>query len=263
MPSGTVGATAYRGCMARPHVVVYNEVSIDGRVVGFRTDPGRYYTLSFRWRADANLMGSRTALAFGPPESPADQARVVPDPPRKAVYPGFEDLVHDPLPLLVVPDSAGRVRSWIHAQAEPWWRGIVVLVTASTPSDYLDYLDRRGIEHHVVGDSRVDLTAALDLLAERHGVTLVRTDSGGSLNGALLEAGLVDEIALLLDPVVSGDPEGQGLVTLSRPLAPEGVRLELVELDRLDDGTLWLRYTVAGSAGSSESSGSAASASTA
>ena len=33
----------------------------------------------------------------------------------------------------------------------------------------------------------------------------MRVDSGGALNGALLRAGLVDEISLLVHPVLVGD----------------------------------------------------------
>ena len=50
-------------------------------------------------------MGSVTAQAFGPAE-PADQRmRTVPAPERLPVVPDFEDLVYEPRPLLVVPDS--------------------------------------------------------------------------------------------------------------------------------------------------------------
>jgi 2,5-diamino-6-(ribosylamino)-4(3H)-pyrimidinone 5'-phosphate reductase len=230
--------------MVRPRVVVYNAVSIDGRVVGFPVDAGRYYARGFRWRSDAILMGSVTATAFGPPEPEADQARALPAPERVPVYPGFEHLVTEPRPLLVVPDSGGRVRCWQLALAQPWYRGIVVLVAESTPREYVDYLDRRAIEHVVAGDDRVDLPATLGVLADRFGVRSVRTDSGGALNGALLAAGLVDEIALLLHPAVSGDPSGQRFFRLPHPLGAEGVPLTLLELERLDDGSLWLRYAV-------------------
>ena len=239
-----VGGRPYGADMQRPHVVVYNAVSIDGRVVGFSADPGRYYARGFRWTSDAILMGSVTATAFGPPESAADQAHALPPPERVPVYPGFEHLVTEPRPLLVVPDSGGRVRCWQHALAQPWYRGVVVLVSETTPREYTAYLGRRGIEHVVAGDDRVDLAAALDVLADRFGVGAVRTDSGGALNGALLAAGLVDEIGLILQPAVSGDPTGQRLVTLPHPLGTDGIPLTLLELDRLDDGALWLRYTV-------------------
>lgn len=239
-----MGAPAYRGGMARPHVVVYNETSIDGRIVGFDLDAGRYYRRGFRWHSDAILMGSVTAQAFGPPEPVEEQALVLPTPPRLPVYSGFEGLVYEPRPLLVVPDSRGAVRNWIHTVAQPWYRSIVVLVSRSTPGDYVDYLGRRGIEHVVSGDERVDLADALATLAERHHVASVRTDSGGSLNGALLAAGLVDEIALILNPHVSGRPDGQSLVRLPHPMGDGGIALALVELERLADGCLWLLYTV-------------------
>ncbi|WP_404390869.1 RibD family protein [Humibacillus xanthopallidus] len=228
--------------MDRPHVVTYNEVSIDGRVVGFDTHPSRYYRLGFRWHCDAILMGSTTALAFGPPESAADQLRSLPPPERVPVVPGFASLVTEPRPLLVVPDSRGAVRCWRDALAQPWYRSVVVLVSRSTPADYRDYLDRRGIEHLEAGDDRVDLATALERLAATHGVTAVRTDGGGALNGALLAADLVDEIALLLEPVVSSDPGGQGVVTLPHPASPGGIRLRLSDVERFDDGALLLRY---------------------
>lgn len=238
----TVGARTYRDGMTRPHVVIYNEVSIDGRVVGFDTDPSRYYRLGFRWHSDAILMGSTTALAFGPPEPVADQLQSLPTPERLPVVPGFESLVTEPRPLFVVPDSRGVVRCWRHALAQPWYRSVVVLVSRSTPSDYRHHLDRRGIVHLEAGDDHVDLADGLERLATTHGVSSVRTDGGGALNGALLAADLVDEIVLLLDPVVSSDPDGQRLVTLARATTPGGIRLRLEDVERFDDGALLLRY---------------------
>lgn len=228
--------------MGRPHVIIYNEISIDGRIGGFATHPSRYYARGFRWHSDAILMGSVTAQAFGPPEPAEHQVQALPAPERLRVVPGFEDLVYKPRPLLVVPDSRGAVRNWIHALAQPWYRSVVVLVSHTTPADYLAYLALRGIEHLVAGDDRVDLVVALDWLADRHGVRSIRTDSGGSLNGALLAADLVDEIALILNPTVSGDPDAQSLVRLPRPAGETGLGLRLLEVEQLDDGALWLRY---------------------
>ncbi|HEX6020785.1 MAG TPA: dihydrofolate reductase family protein [Solirubrobacter sp.] len=64
---------------------------------------------------------------------------------------------------------------------------------------------------------------------------VVRVDSGGALNGALLAAGLVDEISLLVHPLLVGDaPRWYGA---SAPLA-----LEMAAADTLDGGLVWLRY---------------------
>ena len=68
------------------------------------------------------------------------------------------------------------------------------------------------------------------------GDAVVRVDSGGALNGALLRAGLVDEISLLVHPcVVGAAPRWYG--------EPPPPALELSPLDGARD---WLRYRVVG-----------------
>ena len=227
----------------RPHLTVYNEISLDGKVTGFEGDGVRYYRRGFRWRTDAILMGSVTAQAFGPDETPAEQERDLPPLPLVELPPGFAELVYEPRPLLVVPDSQGRLRNWRGARSQPWYGRIVVLVTDATPRDYLAYLERRGITHLRAGSDRVDLPLALTRLADTHGVGSIRTDSGGALNGALLSAGLVDRVAVIIDPQIGRDPEAQTLIRL--PAAVEQTyALRLVESEVLADGALWLIYEV-------------------
>ena len=147
--------------------------------------------------------------------------------------------------MLIVPDSGGRLRNWTHARAQPWYGRIVALVSARTPPDYLDHLDRRGIEHLTAGDERVDLALALHRLRQEHEVTTIRTDAGGALNGALLAAGLVDRIVVIVAPRIGSDPEGQTLVRLPGPL-DRAPALRLVESEVLADGALWLVYACSG-----------------
>lgn len=225
----------------RPHLTVYNEISLDGKITGLDGDGVRYYRRGFRWHSDAILMGSVTAEAFGPNETLAEQQRELPPLPTAELPPGFAELVYAPRPVLVVPDSRGRLRNWRHARAQPWYGRIVVLVSDQTPADYLDHLGRRGIEHLRAGADRVDLPLALDLMADSYGVRSIRTDSGGALNGALLAAGLVDRIAVIVAPQIGSDPRAQTLIRLPRT-AETSTALTLVESEVLDDGALWLVY---------------------
>ena len=225
----------------RPHLTIYNEISLDGKITGFDGDGVRYYARGFRWRSHAILMGSVTAEAFGPNESAAEQRADLPPLDPAGFPPGFAELVEEPRPLLVVPDSAGRLRNWTHARAQPWYGRIIVLVGEQTPTDYLEHLDRRGIEHLTAGAERVDLSLALQQLSQQHDVRSIRTDSGGALNGALLAAGLVDRIAVIIAPRIGSDPAAQTLVRLPGSLA-DAPTLRLVESEVLDDGALWLVY---------------------
>ncbi len=69
----------------------------------------------------------------------------------------------------------------------------------------------------VCGDERVDLALALDLLADR-GLRHVLVEGGPSLLGTALAAGVVDELATTLAPVVVGG-DGPRIVT-GAPLSP-------------------------------------------
>jgi 2,5-diamino-6-(ribosylamino)-4(3H)-pyrimidinone 5'-phosphate reductase len=216
-----------------PKVVLYDAVSLDGRVEGFAPDIGRFYSLA-EWGEDVILAGADTMLAGG-------EADAAPDDPAAPAPPSAAPDAKGP--LLAITDSRGRLRSWdwIRAQ-QPFWRDAVALVSEATPEDYRAHLDGRAVRTFTAGHDRVDLRAALVWLATEYGARVVRVESGGSLNAALLRAGLVSELALLVHPSLAGE-DAQSFV---RGGLPEAVALTLLDCEVLDDGLLWLRYDVAG-----------------
>lgn len=177
-----------------PRVVVHNAASVDGRTTGFEPDLGLYYGLAARWQADAMLSGADTILAAPEGqivEAADDPLGPTPDRDRTRC-------------LLVISDSRGRLRCWQAMRDAGYWRDVVALCSHSTPGDYLDYLGRRRVDYILAGDDHVDLGAALEELSARYGIKLVRVDSGGTLNGALLRAGPVDEVSVLIHPSLVG-----------------------------------------------------------
>lgn len=96
-----------------------------------------------------------------------------------------------------------------------------------------------------VGEDRVDLPLALGRMRERLGVTCGVSEAGGGLNGALLRAGLVDEIQLLVLPAVVGGLGTPALFDGSQLLSGERpTSLRLLSRHAEADGMLWLRYEV-------------------
>ena len=218
-----------------PRVVIHNAVSVDGRIDWFTPDVGQFYELASRWREDATLAGSNTILSAGEEATEEDEDAL--EPPTRT--PG------DPRPLLVVPDSRGRIRNWLHLRKQPYWRDVVALCSLSTPSAYLEYLQQRHIDHIVAGDDHVDLRAALEQLHARYGVKLVRVDSGGTLNGVLLRAGLVDEVSLLVSPSLVGGTTPRSFFRAPDLVSAEGViQLRLTHVEALEGDVVWLRYEV-------------------
>jgi 2,5-diamino-6-(ribosylamino)-4(3H)-pyrimidinone 5'-phosphate reductase len=136
--------------------------------------------------------------------------------------------------LLAVIDSRGRVRSWGKLLAAGHWRGGLALCSSATPEKHLAYLRERHIEYERLGSDHVDLKSAIGSLAKR-GANTIRIDAGPTLNGLALRSGIVDELSLLVHPVIAGEgrsfAEGLDAPIKMRELDSEK-RREL----------LWLRY---------------------
>lgn len=249
--------------MSRPKVVLFGQVSVDGRLT---LAPG--VLLMFgdeRWQAVAGssevhkwLVSIHKPQAYleGSGSLVVEGSQPEPLPP---VSGGVEALYRDFLPEAVVNraghrgwftmvDSRGRIR-WLYKEwPEEEWAGwhLLVLVSHRTPPEYLAYLQRENIPYLVAGEEQVDLQLALEKLRAQLNVQCVLSTSPGKLGGALLRSGLVDEINIEFFPAVIG-----GFKTPSLFDAPElgpgewPTRLKLVSAQVQADGHVWLRYTVA------------------
>jgi len=94
-----------------------------------------------------------------------------------------------------------------------------------------------GVEQVALPDAegRVDLAAMMRELARR-GLNEVHVETGARLNGALLRAGLIDELVVYLAGAVLGDP-ARGMFDIGAPLASlaERVELEFTAIDQIGD----------------------------
>lgn len=219
----------------RPHLILHNAVSLDGRLLEWEmVDMALYYRLIGAFDEQATLVGSDTAL-YG-----AAHEGVVEDPPDIL---SVDPAPKENRPLLVVPDSRGRVRVWRWMLSQDYWSAGVALCSATTPEAYLEYLERSRVDRIVAGDDHVDLVAALTILADRYGIERVRCDSGGTLNGVLLRLGLVSEVSLLVAPVLMGDDCSQPFYRGPAAMPARGwVEMRLKAREQLDGDRLWLRY---------------------
>jgi len=131
----------------------------------------------------------------------------------------------------------------------PGWEGwhTLHLVSPAAPHDYLAFLRDRGVPYLVTGKEHVDLAAAMTKLSAMLGIERVVSTAGSRLNGALLRAGLVDELSLVLLPALIGGEHTPHLFR-SPELGPADwpASLELVSVDGEPSGRVRLRYRVTG-----------------
>jgi riboflavin biosynthesis pyrimidine reductase len=141
-----------------------------------------------------------------------------------------------------VVDGRGRV-AWSHKGDSV--TSLLVVVCRGTPLPYLAHLRRERIPYLVAGDGRVDLAAALVKFREELGAECVVSEAGGGLNGALLRAGLVDEVHVVAVPALVGGL-GTPSVVDGVPLDPgsDPVRLRVVDVEVGAHGTVWSHYEV-------------------
>lgn len=204
----------------------------------------------------ATLEGSGSLVAEGSEPTPLPRCTIDP----AELYTDFlpAEILARPSPprmWFTAVDGRGRVR-WIEEHAD--W-DVLVLVCRTTPADYLGYLRAERICYLVAGDDRVDLAAALTAMAAQLGIRCVMSTAGGGLNGALMRAGLIDELTLTLSPVLVGGVDTPSVLDgppLAVGVAPTPLRLLSVYTDT--GGSVRLRYEVLKRPSADRESGDAA-----
>ena len=218
-----------------PRIIIYNTISLDGRITGFDADLETYYQRVSFWKEDATLVSSQTILAAPdeiPPETEDDLR------PKKIN-------TADTRPLLVVVDSRGKIKTWHYLLKTPYWRSGVALCSKSTPAEHLRYLAQRNIDYIVAGNNHVDLRKALKELNSRYNVKTIRVDSGGVLNGILLRAGLIQEVSLLIHPALVGGSSHHSFFHLPHmKTSGKIINLKLTHVEQFENGLVWMRYKV-------------------
>ena len=194
----------------------------DGRSATIGGDADLELLLELRAVADAVLIGTGTLRAEG-------YDRLVRREERRARR-RAEGLSEDPLAVLLsrrfdIPWEAGLFA----APAQP-----VLIYTGADAGETPDV----AAPVEVV---RLEVPSLTAMLADLHarGVRRLLSEAGPTLTGAMLAAGLIDELYLTITPLITGDAAEPNIVEGGR--LPEDVELELIEVERVGS-ELFLRY---------------------
>lgn len=95
----------------------------------------------------------------------------------------------------------------------------------------------------------MDLPLTLEMLNHQFGVKRLLLEGGGVTNGAFLRAGLVDELSLVICPVVDGSAGAPRVFDSGLADAGHAAPLRSMKLESsrtLAAGCVWLRYHLGG-----------------
>ncbi|GBQ86095.1 dihydrofolate reductase family protein [Asaia krungthepensis] len=237
--------------MNRPDILCHMMSSIDGRIDTDRwtlpadgqardTLVNQYFALEESFDADGWMIGRTTASAhFLKTDDPIPQgARLLPR--MSHIAAALEKK------LAILIDPSGKLR---HERADLDGDPVVAILAESVADAYLEHLRKVGVSYCFAGEDGHDLPAAMRALHRDFGRRRLLLEGGGRINGAFLEAGLVDAISLLIYPGLDGQAGIASVFDYNGTASAQpaqGLSLRLDHVETRDAGVVWLRYSVHG-----------------
>ena len=233
----------------KPHVICLMAASVDGRTLPSRWRPeetvgGVFERLHDELAGDAWLVGRVTGQEFakGKPY-PSSTAETFP---RQAWFARRDAKAYG-----IVLDAHGKI-AW--GRSDIGGDPIVVVLSEKVSDAHLAGLRSESVSYIFAGKSELDLALALDILNRELGVKRLLLEGGGGANGALLRAGLVDELNLIVCPAVDGAKGAPSVFDSAEEEAGAHAPVKAMTLESsqvLEGGAICLRYKIqnAGAAG--------------
>ena len=238
----------------KPYVLCHMLCSVDGRILGSRWRPRGNVVAGLFERLHDQLAGGQpgggswlcgrvTAQEFAKGTAPAY-------PPSDRTFPRE--------PWFAQRDSAsGAWGIFLDAGGKAVWARrdiggdpILVILTEAVSDSHLAGLRADGVSYIFAGATEIDLGRALETLNRELGIERLLLEGGGGANGALLRAGLVDELSLVVCPAVDGGSGAPSVFDSGDADAGPALieRRTLASHEILDGGVVWLRYRLGSTA---------------
>jgi 2,5-diamino-6-(ribosylamino)-4(3H)-pyrimidinone 5'-phosphate reductase len=223
--------------MNRPHVFINVAVTADGKMDTFERkgsaissarDKARVDEL--RATADAVMVGGHTLLDEDPKLTvKSEELRT------ERLARGLEP---NPVKVGVVSSASLNLDgNFLNAGAAR----VVIFTTSRTSIEKINSLKSRGAEVFLLGDSRVDLKQALEVLYGL-GIRSLMVEGGGTLNFELLRFGLVDELMMYIAPLVFGGESAPTAASGLGLVRGAAIPLKLVNVEVHEDGGVLIHY---------------------
>lgn len=221
----------------KPYIICHMMSSVDGRIDCAMTaeieKTNVYYQALDRLKFDAVLEGrvSRQMHYALPEPFKANDATPI----------GLEKYSVDHLAdhYEIAIDTHGTLM-WPEGASES---NLLVITDERCPQEYHDYLTQKCISWIACGKKGIDLNRAVEILGEVYGVKRLGIVGGGHINGAFLQAGLLDEVSIM----IGGGIDGRA----GMPAVFDGIKdadypptlLTLNKVERMGN-TIWLQYSL-------------------
>lgn len=224
--------------MNKPYIVCYMMTSVDGRIdcdmVGQLAGVEDYYPLLDELGLQSAISGKTTARL-----ELAEPGEFLPK--NNAPF-GTETVskkTDSTGGYTIVVDTKGTLL-WKHDRE--YDKPHILITSKQVSQEYLSYLDEKNISYIVTGDSRIDLAAACEVLRESFGIERLGIVGGPAINTAFLDAGLLDEVIVLIGAGIDGRASFPPVFHRENNSHAAPTPLKLVEAKIYDSGAVFIRY---------------------
>ena len=122
---------------------------------------------------------------------------------------------------------------------------VVEVLTEQVSNAYRAFLRKKGISYIVAGKERLDYSLMLSKLKKYSHIEKLMLGGGGILNWSFLQAGLCDEVSLVVAAAADGSADTPSVFRAKTGLSENHpIGFTLKEAKVMDGGSLWLRYTI-------------------
>lgn len=224
--------------MKKPYIICHMMESVDGRIDCSMTEKlngeKEYYQILEKLDVPTTVSGKTTARlemaepgVFSPVEDDVLGKTAFS---KKAGANGYS----------IVTDTKGTLLWNDQTESDT---PLLIITSEQVSKEYLAYLDSKHISWIACGNEKIDLAEVVRLLAEEFSVSRMAIVGGGTINAAFLDAGLLDEISMLIAPGIDGRG-GMGASFDNLSMEKEPVLLKLEQAVPYEDGAVWLRYSI-------------------
>lgn len=224
--------------MNKPYIVCYMMTSVDGRIdcdmVGRLAGVEDYYPLLDELGLQSAISGKTTAkleLAESGEFKPENNL-----PFGKETVSKKADSSNG---YTIVVDTKGTLL-WKHDSQ--YDKPHILITSKQVSKEYLAYLDEQNISYIAMGDTRIDLAAACEVLKETFGIEKLGIVGGPAINTAFLDAGLLDEVIVLIGAGIDGRASFPAVFHREDNSQSEPTPLKLIEARTYDSGAVFIRY---------------------
>lgn len=183
----------------KPYIISHMMMSVDGRIdcpMVAQISGEEYYTALESFGTSSKLSGRVTASIECTAVSGESDA-------QSDVVLGTESIhkAVESAEYTIVADTYGRLQM---SSGEADGHPMLVLMSENVSASHLDMLRQHNVSWIATGKGDIDLHRAMEILWEDFDVKHLVVVGGGNINGGFLEAGLVDEVSVMMAPGIDG-----------------------------------------------------------